>query len=143
MIGCMRPGEWLDYAVQIHTDDCIRWPYGLTSVGYPSGAAHVVVCERCAGPRPEGMEAAHSCGHAWCVNPRHLEWKSPRANTFDRIAHGSRSPLIPPDFDDDPVKAAIRRRYVDGDMTQQQLAVEYGISQSTVSRYLHGYSYSR
>ena len=139
----MQSVEWLAPAVLIRTDDCIPWPFSLTSMGYPSGAAHVTACEHRNGPRPEGMEAAHTCGNSQCVNPRHLEWKTPRANAFDRITHGSRFPLIPPDTDADPIRSAIRRRYADGDVTQQQLADEYGISQATVSRYLHGYVYSR
>jgi predicted XRE-type DNA-binding protein len=28
-------------------------------------------------------------GHIGCVNPRHLRWKSPKANQADRIVHGT------------------------------------------------------
>lgn len=134
--------EWLSHAVTIRTADCIRWPFGLTSEGYPSKAAHITACAHRMGPRPDGdWEAAHSCGHRWCVNPSHLSWKTPRANGLDRIDHGSRRPLLPVDGETHPVKADVRRRYAEEGLTQQQLADEYGISQSTVSRYLHGYAY--
>ncbi|MGJ0508927.1 MAG: hypothetical protein ACR652_17725 [Methylocystis sp.] len=41
-------------------------------------------------PAPH-YQAAHKCGkgHHGCVNPRHLEWKQPLENTWDKDRHGT------------------------------------------------------
>lgn len=83
-----------------HDDDnCLQWPYLRNADGYAvlsqtDGLRLVsrLTCEAMHGPPPtEIHEAAHSCGqgHSGCVAPRHLSWKTRRANLADRHEHGT------------------------------------------------------
>lgn len=81
------------------SDKCIWWPMGRDDKGYavvciPGGTnrkAYRVICEMVNGnpPTPKHV-ASHTCGngHAGCVNPRHLEWKTNSENQRDRRRHG-------------------------------------------------------
>lgn len=89
--------EQLEQLIQDSAEDeCILWPYAKTRDGYGrlrcSGAitgAHVLALTRTAGARPEGLEAAHSCGVPECINPQHLRWATPKENQADRRDHGT------------------------------------------------------
>lgn len=78
-------------------DDCLPWPYA-SAHGYPrlwrDGEMRVVtrlICEELEGPPPtEDHEAAHSCGHEWCCNKRHLRWATRLENEGDKLEHGTR-----------------------------------------------------
>lgn len=94
----MRPGlTWMVNALQCKQDDCLLWPFSVSSSGYPQFLAfgklyraHRYVCEKAHGlpPTPK-HQAAHSCGNPKCVNPRHLSWKTARENQLDRERHGT------------------------------------------------------
>ena len=79
---------------------CLIWPFRRAQNGYPQiGAARVVptrvMCEHRHGPPPSPKhQAAHSCnnGHGGCVNPWHLDWKTPAENQLDRPDRGGRMP---------------------------------------------------
>lgn len=86
--------------IQGHAGDaCVEWTFSR-SAGYAvmSVRNHTVVvsralCEDRHGPPPHpNSEAAHSCGHSWCVNPMHVSWKSPKENSADRIRHQTLRP---------------------------------------------------
>lgn len=51
--------------------------------------AHSTSCALRNGPRPEGTEAAHECGHPPCISGAHLNWKTPKGNAADRAKHGT------------------------------------------------------
>lgn len=80
-------------------DDCLTWPYSRSVGGYGRGwldgamrFVHRLACEEVNGAPPTPKhQASHTCGngHLGCVNPRHLRWKTPKANTADRIIHGT------------------------------------------------------
>lgn len=94
-----RPGEaaaTFEQLVTRNTDDCTLWPFSVNSRGYGqlgvngvSTSVHVLACERAHGPRPEGMQVAHSCGVRRCLNPRHVRWATPAENEADKVAHGT------------------------------------------------------
>lgn len=73
-------------AVQHDRDACLLWPFGRAKAGYGSGwyegrrvAMHRLICELVHGPVPSsGYVAAHVCGNATCVAPRHLRWATLR-----------------------------------------------------------------
>ena len=60
---------------------------------YISIDAHRLVCWLVHGPPAERgcteVNALHSCGHEWCVNPAHLEWGTQASNV--RHAHNRRA----------------------------------------------------
>jgi len=78
--------------------DCLIWPFSLATGGYgkvkingKSLPAHREMCRMAHGEPPNATDhAAHSCGRGaeGCVNPRHLSWKSPADNNFDKVVHG-------------------------------------------------------
>lgn len=78
--------------------DCVHWPYhtqidGYGNLGYNGGGmkrAHRLMCELAHGKPPTPKhEAAHSCGVARCVNPKHLSWKTRSENEIDKRVHGT------------------------------------------------------
>jgi hypothetical protein len=124
------------------TDECIDWPdgaakhvygYGILTLNGATREVHVWACQLAHGERPVGMEVRHLCGRPSCFNPRHLRWGTKRENALDRIAHGTMSHKITAE------QAAHIRQSVG--RTQSDLAAEYGISQSMVSRIKRGASW--
>jgi hypothetical protein len=94
-----KPGEgqaFIRRALRSQTAGCIDWPYGRDQDGYGivhwDGRSHRtngLVCRLTYGPRPQGAQAAHSCGRAMCVNPAHLRWATNGENQRDRWGHGT------------------------------------------------------
>lgn len=128
------------------TKECIRWPFGENGVGYGivtiDGDQMLVtryICERVHGVPPSlHHEAAHLCGngHAGCVNPAHLVWKTPSENQMDRVTHdthqrGERHPLSK--ITEDDVRA-IRR--LEGKHSHADIAGMFGIGRVQVTRIL-------
>lgn len=79
-------------------DACVLWPFSTEQNGHGQFGhngvayrAHKFMCELAHGPAPSGLEAAHSCGVARCVNPKHLSWKTRSANELDKRIHGTAS----------------------------------------------------
>lgn len=101
--GGTSPGSALHFAEEVallyRGDDCLLWPfkprasnagYGRFQLSGQTVNAHRFVCESAHGQPPTSEhEAAHSCGNARCVNPRHLRWATPRENCADMILHGT------------------------------------------------------
>jgi hypothetical protein len=129
------------------SDECLIWPFhrmnnGYAPIGIPGTrtktTASRVVCERLHGPAPTPQhQAAHNCGkgHLGCVNPNHIEWKTPAQNQADRIIHGTSnrgarqwmSKLEPPQVYE-------IRRLAKAKLPQAEIAARFGIEQPTVSR---------
>lgn len=88
---------FLDKALAHTFDECLFWPFGCNSDGYPAvwiggrnKRAHAVICERAHGPKPQEKDhAAHSCGNRSCVNPIHLRWATHSENMLDKRVHGT------------------------------------------------------
>jgi DNA-binding XRE family transcriptional regulator len=130
--------RFFDEIIPAHEgNECLIWPFALSTTGYASLGAGVVsrlVCEERHGPPPTpDHEAAHSCGNRPCVNRRHLSWKTSKENHDDRLTHGThsrreqngRSKLTETDVSE--------IRSLKGVMSQCKLAVLYGVSQSSIS----------
>lgn len=91
--------------------------------------AHRFMCQQTHGepPSPE-HHAAHSCGNRRCVNPKHLSWKTQRANQLDRRTHGTNN----------KTKTKITQlqaeqiRQLKGIEIPPETAAKYGITESNV-----------
>lgn len=70
-----------------------------------------------------GLELDHLCGERSCVNPDHLEQIHHAENT----RRGRSAKLTPAQVGE------IRERYAAGGITQTQLAVEFGVRQTSIS----------
>lgn len=137
---------WIEAASVSATDECIDWPWGNTG-GIRGGygfirrngrnrLVHVLVGEIVLGPKPDGMEAAHSCGRRVCANPRHLRWATPKENQGDRIEHGTN--LM---GDQHPGAKLtwyavhwIRSLYATGDYSYEELSEMFGVAGSTIGK---------
>lgn len=88
-------GKYLDHD---DAEFCLIWPFNRAQNGYPTAGKnnairpHRLMCERRNGPAPSPKhQAAHSCGkgHLGCVNPWHLNWRTPAENQLERYKqHG-------------------------------------------------------
>lgn len=147
-----EPLLWLKDHVSYDGDDCLKWPFADRGSGYGAvndddgvtSGAHRLMCILAHG-EPSGPrdQAAHSCGrgHMGCVNPRHLRWATKAENAADRVGHGTHgrgeangNALLTND-QARAVRSAWPRR------SQNQLARQYGVSQTQIWKIVHGMTY--
>ena len=148
-----KRGEALAFAqaaAETSTDDCILWPFRLTTDGYGrltlNGKrlrVNRLVLELAGGPPPSPThEAAHApgiCHTPACVNPRHLRWATHIENMADKVLDGTH---LRPDTAADPrgerngkaklTEVKVRAIRAD-ERTYREIAADYGIDRSTVS----------
>jgi hypothetical protein len=138
---------WIEEAAQAADDECREWPWGRNHAGYgrlkvsgKTRGTHSIVCAMVNGPRPDGMQAAHSCGRPACCNGTHLRWDTLEGNQADRVGHGTsnrgerngRAKLSIGQVKE------IRFRYAAGGQTHRGLASEYGVSHLVIGQILRG-----
>jgi hypothetical protein len=130
-------------------DECWPWNggtiYGRIWVDGRSVAVHRWSYEHHHGPIPAGMVVRHACDNPPCVNPAHLLIGTQRDNAADAIERGrAKFPVSLPGERNHAAKltdaqvAEIARRYAARGATQAELAVEFGVAQSTIGRYVRG-----
>lgn len=113
--------------------DCWLWAgpvsestgYGFMSDSFYNGSrpAHRVVYEALIGAIPNGMLLDHLCRITLCINPKHLEVVTNAENQ----RRGAATKLQTADI-------SKIRKLILGGIGQNQLAYEYGVHQSTISR---------
>ena len=133
-------------------DGCLLWPhaqdrdgYGMVSLDGKMQKVHRVACEWAHGPAPEGkphaLHVAHEiCGNKHCCAPAHLRWGNDAENRADMIADGTsgkgerhgQARLA------EAQVVEIRERCAAGGVTQKALAVEYGVTLSTIHLIVQG-----
>lgn len=50
---------------------------------------HLLVLETFVGPKPSGMEGCHGDGHVSNNTLKNLRWDTPKANSADKVIHGT------------------------------------------------------
>lgn len=129
-------------------DECWPWrgtrdPRGYGSFtpvsGLPAVHVHRHAYRLAKGPIPRGLYVLHHCDNPPCVNPAHLYAGTPLDNMRDKVDRGrqprgsghGRAKLT-----EDDVRA-IRRLRAMG-LSQQAIAIRYGVSQANISAILLG-----
>jgi len=93
---------------------------------------------------PGDMHVLHKCDNRSCVNPHHLYLGTNQDNIDDKVERGnvpSGEELWSSKLTESEV-SEIRARYKDEEVTQAELASEYGISQSNISRIVNRRHYT-
>lgn len=136
--------SWLHRHLDYGGDDCLIWPFSRDTHGYAQMGfagkvvkAHRYVCGMVHGTAPSlDHQASHSCGngHAGCINPRHIFWKTRRDNHLDRRLHGTAR--TNPHGRAGKVTAQMAAEIValKGKCSQQAIADVFEISKPTVRR---------
>jgi hypothetical protein len=88
----------------------------------------------------ENWQACHTCPNKHCVNPAHLYWGTPQDNSNDSIKFGTqifgeRCPRAK--LTEIQVKE-IRAKYANGNITQRQLSIEYGVNPPAINNIING-----
>lgn len=99
-------------------------------------AVHILVCTAFCGPKPSPRhEVAHWDGDPKNNVPENLRWATKKENGEDMVRHGhsARGAKHPNDKLTESQIISIRLRLADGEMGKE-LAVEYGIAASTISK---------
>lgn len=111
--------------------------YGILRLG--GGENKAVRAHRAAfllfvGQIPDGLEICHKCDNPLCVNPDHLFLGTRADNHADMMAkdRGPRGERAGAAKLTDAKVLEIRRRYATTDITQRQLADEFGVSRPTI-----------
>jgi hypothetical protein len=127
------------------TDDCIFLdiPGGIwIGRGGRVERMYVVVCVWEHGPRPEGMQAAHSCGNGpGCVNRRHLRWATASENEQDKIIHGT-SNRGERHGNAKLTEADVRAIRTDDRRPYHLIALDYGVNDWTIARIIRRESWA-
>jgi hypothetical protein len=131
------------------TDGCWFWRPSKTARDYGGVTflgkdkhAHVISYELVNGPVPKGLVVMHDCDNPSCVNPAHLKAGTLAENLQDAWKRGLTTPQRGERNGMAKLSWAtvreIRRRYKDNKPSMYALATEYGVSQSTIIRVIHG-----
>lgn len=116
-----------------HTDECGYGRVTRRSINRHNMGAHRYVMTVLNGPIPHGMVVMHTCDNPPCVNPEHLRIGTVAENVADmaqKDRHGKIS------IDSESVLEIIKR-YKNGEK-QMSLALEFGVSQQAISKYVSG-----
>jgi hypothetical protein len=128
------------------SNDCWTWTaakvrgYGIIRIAGKDYRAHRVSWELSYGPIPAGMFVCHRCDNPSCVRPDHLFLGTPMDNQVDarqkgrlKRARGERHGMSR--LSDETMKAIVHE-YLDGEISQSELAKKYGVCQHTVSHHV-------
>lgn len=126
------------------SNGCYEWQGAVTPIGYGSVRrwghtmpAHRVAWTLTYGPIPPGIKVLHKCDNRRCCRPDHLFLGSQIDNIHDMIAKGRAVYPAPRNGKTkltDAQAIHIRSLYKSKQITQDQLALDFGVSQSVISR---------
>lgn len=117
--------------------------YGQLTIDGRKVSAHRFVYEALHGPVPDDYDVMHRCDVRLCVNPAHLTHGTRAENMADMVekGRGPRGVNAPAAKLNDEQVRDIQRRWDDGEASQAELAREYGVRDSNISRIVTGQSY--
>lgn len=124
---------------------CREWEWCTSRSGYPTVGTgrskfetHSETCRRWHGPRPEGMEAAHSCGNRKCWAGEHLSWKTRPENANDKWAHGTmKIGERHHNVKLTAVRVNLIRHWAAAGIRQADLARQFGVNPGTIYSIVH------
>jgi len=131
------------------TDDCWLWTTAKNPKGYgifnidkkrnKNELAHRISYRLVLGAIPDDLRVLHHCDTPSCVNPSHLFLGTPGDNMVDKVAKNrqQKGEGVPNAKLTDAQVIEIRQRYRAGDISQAQLAREYGVTHATMGSLLH------
>lgn len=133
--------RYWDKVIRRGDDECWGWS-GFKHVGYgrlkgeasAAVGAHRVSYEIHCGPIPDGLFVCHRCDNPECTNPRHLFLGTSGDNNRDCTAKGRRARgerQRSAKLTENDVRA-IRQRWRGGEVTQKQLAKDFGVTPSAI-----------
>lgn len=125
-----------------------RGDYGQLSVNNRDVKAHRFSYQTFVGEIPQGMLVCHHCDTPACVNPHHLFLGTPKENTQDALKKGRlKTPHVlsgeanPCSLLSNESVIEIRRLYATTRIKQSELALQFGVNQTTISRVIRGASW--
>lgn len=126
----------------------VRSDRGYGKLGSPGGKqirAHRWVWELLFGPIPDGMNVLHRCDNPPCCRPDHLFLGSHLDNAQDRDRKGRDRHITGENHPRARLSQLqaieIRGKYSLGTYRQSDLALEYGVTQTTISHIVRGHRY--
>lgn len=126
--------------------DCWEWQAAVSHNGYGKYAvdgepvrAHRFSYILAHGDIPAGMKVCHSCDNRKCVNPAHLWLGTQADNIADRESKGRGRNMGAESIKTNAVLTAeqvaeIRSRFAVGDVSQGELAKQYGVHRTQIGR---------
>jgi hypothetical protein len=147
---------WAKVSLPEDLDACWEWIGAEFGKGYGGfwlendwWRAHRAAWYMFNGPIPDGMMVCHKCDNRKCVNPKHLFLGSASDNAQDCTTKGRNPSQAQPEklargercgaaklTEGDVVD--IRQRYAVGNVSQRQLAADYGVDQGTIKHAIRG-----
>lgn len=118
--------------------------YGhVTYLGYRT-TAHRIAYALTNGEIPDGMVVMHTCDNRACCNPEHLRAGTQAENLADMRAKGRANDRPPTGEKHGRCKLTaaqveeVRSLYESGAISQDKLALQFGVSQSQIGRIIRG-----
>ena len=132
-------GGLMAQATQEPTSGYLRKTVGLCKNGYrKTWLVHHLIAETFIGPRPSGMECAHSNGNSLDNSAKNLSYKTPLSNTHDKFRHGTMlrgSKIGNSKLSEEQAMAILAAK---GSERLRETAAKFGIQESQVSRIQNG-----
>lgn len=107
--------------------------YGSMRVNKKTLLAHRISFELHSRPIPKGKLVLHRCDNSLCVNPAHLYIGTDSDNTKDKLLRGRMNSKL--SF---ALSKEIISNYSEGLLSQKDIGVKYGVSQTLISQIIRG-----